>query len=57
MTEAIEGWRRFEDLPETYIDEQAPVIDQPNVPSRDGDHRKIMAEYCADKMKENWAKS
>lgn len=57
LTEAIDRWRRFEDLPETYLNEQAPVIDQPNVPLREDDHRQAMAEYCAEKMDGNWANS
>jgi hypothetical protein len=48
--EAIENWRSFDSLPDTYLDEDAPVIDQPNVPSRHDDHRDAMAAYCRGKM-------
>ncbi|HNR30252.1 MAG TPA: sulfatase-like hydrolase/transferase [Candidatus Hydrogenedentes bacterium] len=50
LTRAIEAWRSFDDLPPTYLDENAPVIDQPNVASRDDDHRDRMAAYCRKMM-------
>ncbi|MBN2307337.1 MAG: sulfatase-like hydrolase/transferase [Candidatus Hydrogenedentes bacterium] len=46
------AWRRFSDLPDTYLDEWAPVIDQPNVPARDDDHRERIIAYCQEKMGE-----
>jgi len=52
LTEAIEEWRRFDDLPDTYVDEDAPVINQPNVPTRRDGHRDVLAAYCREKMKE-----
>ncbi|MCP4641936.1 MAG: sulfatase-like hydrolase/transferase, partial [bacterium] len=55
LTQAIEDWRGFDNLSKVYLDEDAPVIDQPNVPSRDDDHRDRMAAYCAEKMKGDWA--
>jgi hypothetical protein len=55
LTRAIMDWRSFDDLPETYLDENAPVIDQPNVPSRDDDHREQLQAYFREKMKGDWA--
>ena len=52
LTKAIESWRRFEDLPKTYLDENAPVIAQPNVPPRDDDHRENIIAYFHEKMDE-----
>ena len=51
LTDALEGWRPFDSLPETYLDEDAPVIDRPNVPPRDDDHRETMIAYCSEKMR------
>ena len=43
---AIEAWRPFEKSPTPFLDEYAPVINQPNVPSRDLSHRpEIIAYY------------
>lgn len=50
LTKAITAWRSFDNLPETYLDENAPIIDQSNVPSRDDDHRETIIAYCRDKM-------
>jgi hypothetical protein len=36
---AARHWRDASHLPETHVDEDAPVIHQPNVPDRDDDHR------------------
>lgn len=52
LTKAIEDWRRFETLPPIYLDEDAPVIDQPNVPSRKDQHREEMQAYCRAKVAE-----
>jgi arylsulfatase A-like enzyme len=55
LTEAVAAWRPLEDLPETYLDEKAPVIKQPNVPPRGDGHRDEMQAYFKEKMAEDWA--
>jgi arylsulfatase len=51
-TMAVEKWRGVDPLPKVYLDEDAPRINQPNVPPlRDG-HRDQMEAYCARKMQE-----
>ncbi len=51
-TKAIQEWRSVDELPKIYLDEDAPRINQPNVPAlRDG-HRDEMKAYCARKMRE-----
>jgi arylsulfatase A-like enzyme len=57
LTEAMDAWRGPGGLSTTYLDEKAPVIDQPNVPDRQGDHRRVMVEYTREKMREDWAKA
>ena len=48
----IKEWRSVEELPGIYLDEDAPRINQPNVPAlRDG-HRDEMKAYFARKMRE-----
>ncbi|MHC4249225.1 MAG: sulfatase family protein [Planctomycetota bacterium] len=45
---AAGNWRDPSRLPETYLNEAAPVIDQPNVPARGDGHRdRISAWYSA----------
>jgi hypothetical protein len=51
LTRAVEDWRPARDLPETYLDEDARQINQPNVPSRDRSHRREIIEYYDRKMK------
>jgi arylsulfatase A-like enzyme len=49
---AINQWRSIDELPKVYLDEDAPRINQPNVPAlRDG-HREEMGAYFARKMQE-----
>ena len=49
---AIEKWRSVDKLPKIYLDEDAPRINQPNVPAlRDG-HREEMQAYFARRMRE-----
>jgi arylsulfatase A-like enzyme len=55
LTQAIDAWRPFDTLSKVYVDEDAPVIDQPNVPPRDTDRRLDMVKYFAEKMKGDWA--
>ena len=46
LTRAIEAWRPFDPAPTAWLDEDAPVIAQPNVPPRDNSHREpIIAWY------------
>jgi hypothetical protein len=45
---AVRQWRDASQLPETHVDEDAPVIRQPNVPASDDGHReRISAWYRA----------
>lgn len=47
LTRAIEEWRPLDTPREAWLDEGAPLIAQPNVPSRDLAHRaKIIAYYA-----------
>ena len=52
LARAIETWRSPGDLSKTYLDEDAPIIDRPNVPSRSDNHREEMIAYCEEKMRE-----
>lgn len=54
LTKAIEEWRSFSDLPANYLDENAPVIAQPNVPPSDDNHRDVMIAYFQERMQGNW---
>ncbi|HPO15617.1 MAG TPA: sulfatase-like hydrolase/transferase [Candidatus Hydrogenedentes bacterium] len=51
MTESLDQWRPSDNLPKVYLDEEAPVIGQPNVPDRHDDHRMKMIAYTKAKMK------
>lgn len=48
----LRDWAGSHDIKETYVDENALVIDQPNVPSRTDNHRDEMAAYYRLKMEE-----
>lgn len=50
LEEALRQWGG-EEAQEPYLDENAPVIAQPNVPKRDDDHRIAIERYYRDKMK------
>ena len=50
LTTMLTAWRGMEPCPETYLDENAPVIGQPNVPARNDGHREEMMAYFAEKM-------
>jgi arylsulfatase A-like enzyme len=50
MRQAILAWRPFDNLPETSLDENAPVINRTNVPDRNDDHRRDMQEYFRSKL-------
>ena len=53
LTRAIEAWRPAK-LPEVYLDEDAPQIQQPNVP-RGPKHRGEIADWYARQMREGRA--
>jgi len=48
--EALAAWRSPPPLPETYLDEDAPILDAPNVPPADRSHREAVIEYYHGKM-------
>jgi arylsulfatase A-like enzyme len=51
LTKAITSWRGFTNPSnKPYVDENAPVINQPNVPRRDDNHRQEMIDYFQRKM-------
>jgi len=50
LSHSISAWRRFEELSSVYLDEDAPIIDRPNVPDRDDDHRRRIQDYFRNKM-------
>lgn len=52
---ALQDWRPIGRLPDFYLDEDAPIIDQPNVPKRNDGHRDAMRTYSAEKMAGDWA--
>ena len=52
MKETLLTWRPEEIRPDIYLDENAPVIDQPNVPPRDNSHREEIIAWYDAKMKE-----
>ena len=51
LRQVLDAWRASEMPTELYLDEDAPVIDQPNVPERGDGHREEMAAYCQQKVK------
>jgi arylsulfatase A-like enzyme len=51
LTTMLTAWRGLEPCPETYLDENAPVIAQPNVPVPNDGHREEMIAYFAEKMR------
>jgi arylsulfatase A-like enzyme len=51
LTQAFEEWRGIDNVSKMHLNEAAPVIDQPNVPDRQDEHRKVLQEYTEDKMK------
>ncbi|UCD38052.1 MAG: sulfatase-like hydrolase/transferase [Fidelibacterota bacterium] len=50
MEKILDEWR-FKEKIEPYRDENAPQINQPNVPSRDFSHRPEIIQYYREKMK------
>ena len=53
LKKAISEWRDLDATPKTYLDENARVIDRPNVPDRNDNHRNEMIAYTRGKMKES----
>lgn len=49
---AVADWRPEDFERRPYVDEDAPIIDQPNVPDRGGDHRDKLKEYTDKGMAE-----
>ena len=49
MTVAISAWKGPKS--ETYLDEDAPQIKQPNVPHHNLSHRKAVIDYYRQKMR------
>ena len=50
LADTITAWRPAEKLTKPYLDEDAPQIDRPNVPSRDRSHREAIMGYYREKM-------
>ena len=50
LTAAIDNWLPARGERNIYIDENAPIIDRPNVPKRNDSHRKDMMEYFNKKI-------
>lgn len=48
----IYRWLLFEEPTPIYLNEKAKVIDQPNVPDQDDNHREKSEQYFSDKMNE-----
>jgi len=48
--DALARWLMFDAVPPTYLDEQAPCIDRPNVPDPHDDHRQRMLAYFERKI-------
>ena len=50
MEEALTAWRCEEAKPKPFLDQDAPQIDQPNVPPHDLSHREAIQRYYREKM-------
>ena len=50
MEDALTAWRCGEAKPKPFLDQDAPQIDQPNVPPRDLSHREAIQRYYREKM-------
>ncbi|MCK5172861.1 MAG: hypothetical protein KAR47_05685, partial [Planctomycetes bacterium] len=50
LSDAIEKWLPVADKRNIYLDENAPIVDQPNVPKRNDGHREDMMKYCKRKV-------
>jgi hypothetical protein len=52
LTQAIHAWQGQGPKSQIHVDEDAPVINQPNVPDRYDNHRKEIEEYYRQKWEE-----
>jgi len=50
LADTILAWRPARKVTKPYLDEDAPQIDRPNVPSRDRSHREAIMGYYREKM-------
>ena len=50
MQTKLTAWRCQETKPQPYLDQEAPQIDQPNVPPHDLSHREAIQRYYREKM-------
>jgi len=50
MTASLSAWRCKDAKPQAHLDDNAPQIQQPNVPSHDLSHRSAIMQYYRDKM-------
>jgi len=50
LSRALTAWRGTAPCPDTFLDEDVPVINQPNVPAHDDGHREEMVAYFDGKM-------
>jgi len=51
MEAELTAWRCKEAKPKPYLDQNAPQIDQPNVPPADLSHREDIQRYYREKMR------
>lgn len=54
LTVAIAAWRPLDHWQDAYVDENAPIIDRPNVPKRNDNHREQIQAYTESKMAHYW---
>jgi hypothetical protein len=47
---AARQWRDTSRLPKTFVDEEAPVIDQPNVPANNDGHRERTSAWFRERV-------
>jgi len=50
MATAVSTWRSKDSKPQAYQDDDAPQIQQPNIPSHDLSHRDAIIQYYREKM-------
>ena len=50
LSQAVEEWFDVPEPPEAYLDEDAPRVQQPNVPPRDNSHRPDIVAYYREAM-------
>lgn len=54
LTEAIATWRPLDMWQTEYVNEDAPIIQQPNVPKRNDGHRDAILAYTRARMTNYW---